>query len=160
MRQLSFAIRNLRRDRGFTVTAILTLALGIGLSIAVFTVADALLLRDLPVRDQHRLITLWGVAPDGNQVKYPLEHAPAKEFVAGSRALSDAALYSYYGAWPTPIRDGDRITRLRQAMVSGNYFDVLGSTAVLGRSLREEDDRIGARAVAVLSHDAWQRTYG
>src|SRR3989440_12738630 len=60
----SHALRSLSRTPGFSLTAILTLALGIGLATAVFTVADALLLRQLPVRDQDRLVVLWGQAPD------------------------------------------------------------------------------------------------
>jgi len=160
MRQLSLAVRHLRRDPVFSTAAVLTLALGIGLATAVFSVANALLFRDLPVQEQERLVVLWGSSPEGNDLRYPLTHAQAKDFAGASRAFQSVAFHSYYGALPTPVREGERITRLRQAMVSGNYFDVLGTRPAIGRALTEADDRVGARAVAILSFDAWQRSYG
>jgi hypothetical protein len=69
------AVRALLRDRGFAVTASLTLALGIGLSTAVFTVSEALLVRDLPVRDQDEVVVLWGEPPDGSFANFPLPFA-------------------------------------------------------------------------------------
>jgi putative ABC transport system permease protein len=152
-------LRSLRRTPGFTATAVLTLALGIGLSVAVFTVAEALLLRKLPFRDQDRLVVLWGQPGDR-----PFHWAPqlrdAREFARRTRSLERVAFYSYEGAWPIPIRDGDRISSLRQAVVSGEFFDVLGARPLFGRTLRAEDDAIGAAPVVVLSHGAWQRHFG
>ena len=151
-------IRSLRRTPGVALLAVLTLALGIGLSTAVFTVADALLLRRLPVRDQDRLIVLWGVAPD-RAFDYPVGFSDGSEFIRSSRILEQAALFLYNGAGPVPIRDGDRITRLRRALVSGGFFQVLGARAALGRALRPADDVRGAEPVAVLSHAVWQRRF-
>ena len=148
-------IRSLRRTPGVALLAILTLALGIGLSTAVFTVADALLLRRLPVRDQDRLIVLSGAAPD-RAFDYPVGFSEGGEFVRSSRTLEQAALFLYNGAGPVPVRDGDRIARLRRALVSGEFFQVLGARAALGRALRSADDVRGAAPVAVLSHAAWQ----
>src|SRR5712671_6662666 len=119
-------IRGLRRTPGFAITAILTLALGIGLATAVFTVADALLLRRLPVRDQDRLVVLWGQAPD-RTYNYPFGLDDARAFARQTRSLERVAFFSYYGAGPKPIRDGDQISSLRRALVSGEFFDVLGA---------------------------------
>jgi predicted permease len=141
------------------LTAVLTLALGIGLSTAVFTVADALLLRRLPVRDQDRLVVLWGEAPD-QAFNYPLGLDDGREFARQARSLEQVAFFSYYGAWPKPIRDGDQISRLRRALVSGEFFDVLGARPALGRALRPADDVSGAAPVAVLNYGAWQRRFG
>ncbi len=138
---------------------ILTLALGIGLATAVFTVADALLLRQLPVRDQDRLVVLWGQAPD-QAFNYPLGLDDAREFARRSRSLERVAFFAYYGAGPKPIRDGDQISRLRRALVSGEFFDVLGAQPALGRTLRATDDVAGAAPVLVLSYGAWQRRFG
>jgi predicted permease len=151
-------IRSLRRTPGVTLLAVLSLALGIGLSTAVFTVADALLLRRLPVRDQDRLMVLWGVAPDRG-FNYPVDFSDGGEFIRNSRTLERAALFLYNGAWPVPIRDGDRISRLHRALVSGEFFQVLGARAALGRALRPADDVRGAEPVAVLSHAAWQQRF-
>lgn len=152
-------LRMLRRSPGFAATAVVTLALGIGLATAVFTVADTLLLRRLPVRDQNRLVVLWGEAR-GRDFRYPLRLADARDFARGARSLERAAFVIYYGASPTPVRDGDRITRLRRGFVSGEFFRVLGTQPLLGRALRPTDDVSGAAPVAVLSYGAWQERFG
>jgi predicted permease len=154
------ACRSLGRTPGFAATAVATLALGIGLSVAVFTVAEALLLRKLPFHDQDRLVVLWGQFPDRSSTQWPLELDHGIAFARGTTSLERAAYYAYEGAWPQPIRDGDRITRLRQALVSGDYFGVLGADPILGRTLRLEDDVVGAAPVVVLGHGAWQRHFG
>src|SRR5438093_2213044 len=105
-------IRSLRRTPGFAVTALLTLALGIGLATAVFTVAHTLLLRRLPFDDQDRLVVLWGDAPD-RAFNYSLGLDDAREFARRVRSVERVAFFSYYGAVPKPIRDGDQISRLR-----------------------------------------------
>ncbi|HET7372294.1 MAG TPA: ABC transporter permease, partial [Gemmatimonadaceae bacterium] len=153
--QIRSAARNLVRARGFTITAVLALALGIGLSTAVFTVADALWIRRLPIADQDRVLALWGQSRDGQFTNFPLSLEAAREFGRRSRTLERTGFFSYEGASLKTIRDGDRVFRLSRALVSGNYFDVLGSRAVLGRALRPEDDVVGAARVLVLSHRAW-----
>ena len=152
-------MRSLRRTPGFAATAILTLALGIGLATAVFTVADALLLRRLPVQDQNRLVVLWGQMPE-RDFAYPLSFNDAREFTRRSRSLERVGLVASWGAAPLPIRDGDQISRLRRALVSGEFFDVLGVRPELGRALRGEDDVYGAPRVLVLSFAAWQQRFG
>src|SRR5437660_8000359 len=159
MNNLRYALRSLRRTPGFTLTAILTLALGVGLATAVFTVADALLLRRLPVRDQDRLVVLWGQAPD-RTYNYPFGLDDAREFALQTRSIERVAFFSYYGAGPKPIRDGDQVSSLRRALVSGEFFDVLGARPTLGRALGATDDVSGAAPVLVLSYGAWQRRFG
>src|SRR5207302_2413323 len=134
LQDLRYALRSLRRTPGFTLAAILTLALGIGLATAVFTVADALLLRRLPVRDQDRLVVLWGQSHD-RTYNYPFGLDDAREFALQTRSLERVAFFSYYGAGPKPIRDGDEISLLRRSLVSGEFFDVLGARPTLGRAL-------------------------
>ena len=160
MHRIRVAARSLRRTPGFALIAIVTLALGIGLSTAVFTVADALLLRRLPVLDQERLVALWGERRDGTFAHFPLDLADARRFADGSRELEQAAYTAYEGARPAAIRDGDGIIRLSRAHVSGNFFEVLGAQPALGRALRADDDVTGAAPVVVLSHGAWQRQFG
>ena len=159
MNDLRYALRSLRRTPGFTLTASLTLALGIGLATAVFTVADTLLLRRLPIRDQDRVVVLWGERRD-QTFSYPLGIDDAREFARRARSLERVAFSAYEGSWPTPIRDGDRIYRLHGALVSGEFFDVLGVQPVLGRALRPADDVWGAAPVVVLSYGAWRRRFG
>src|SRR5881394_4520497 len=131
LRDVRYALRTLRNAPQFATVAILTLALGIGLATAVFTVADALLLRRLPVQDQNRVVVLWGQKSD-QDFDYPLGFDDAREFAQRTRVLERVATFASWGAAPLAIRDGDQISRLRRALVSGEFFDVLGARPVLG----------------------------
>ncbi|MGQ0713116.1 MAG: ABC transporter permease [Gemmatimonadaceae bacterium] len=157
---IRIGLRSLRRTPGFAITAILTLGLGIGLAIAVFTVAEAFLLRPLPVRDQDRVVVLWGAKPGGRFDGFPLLLADARDFARHARSLERVEFFSYGGALPLAIRDGSTVFRARRALVSGGYFPLLGTPPELGRPLQPEDDVAGAAPVAVLSHGAWQRYFG
>jgi predicted permease len=157
---LRIAARSLIRAPGFAATAIVTLALGIGLSTAVFTVANALLLRRLPVVDQERIVLLWGEKRGDNAIRYPLSDERARLFASQAKTLSQIAFTTYEGNWPRPVRDGDHVSHYKQAVVTGNYFTTLGARALLGRALRPSDDALGAARVAVLSYGAWQRRFG
>lgn len=150
------AARRLARSPGFAITAALTLALGIGLSTAVFTVADALLIHRLPMSEQDRVVALWGATRDGQFANFPVSYGQARDFALRTSTLQRTAFFGYEGAYPETIQEGDRAYRLRRALVSGNFFDVLGSSPALGRALRPEDDVAGARPVVVLSHRAWR----
>lgn len=157
LQDIRVAARSLRNTPGFALVAVVTLALGIGLSTAVFTVADALLLRRLPVRDQSHLVVLWGTRDRASDL--PLNIVDGQEFVRGSRTMEQTALFLFNGAWPLPTRDGDQVTRLRRALVTGGFFDVLGVQPVLGRALRPSDDVRGAAPVLVLSYAAWRQRF-
>jgi putative ABC transport system permease protein len=153
-------LRSLRRAPGFALTAVATLAVGIGLSTAVFTVADALLLRPLPVVAQDRLVVLSGQMPERQVDSWPLTLGDAREFARRTRAVAGVAWASYYGATPQAVREGDRLWRLQRAQVSGDFFAVLDARPIMGRALRPEDDVFGAAPVLVLSHRGWQERFG
>jgi hypothetical protein len=74
--------------------------------------------------------------------------------------LERVEFFSSGGAYPVPIRDGGSVFRLRRALVSGGYFELLGTRPVLGRTLRPDDDIVGAAPVVVLSYSAWWRYFG
>jgi predicted permease len=139
---------------------VLTLGLGIGLATAVFTIAEALLLRPLPVRGQDRLVVLWGITRDGRTDHFPFLYGDAREYVNRVQTLERVEFFSFGGAQPVPIRLDNGIVRLRRSLVSGGYFNLLGTPPLLGRALRREDDAQGAAPVAVLSYSAWQRFFG
>jgi predicted permease len=157
---LRVSVRALRHSPGFALTAILTLAVGIGLAIAVFTVADAFLLRPLPVRDQDRLVVLWGATSDGRFDNFPLLLDDARDFARRVRSLDRVEFFAYGGALPIPIRDGSKVFHMRRSQVSGGYFELLGTPPLLGRVLLPDDDVVGAAPVVLLSHSAWQRYFG
>ena len=160
LRSIRVGVRALRRTPGFAFTAILTLAVGIGLATAVFTVSDAFLLRPLPVREAGRVVVLWGVTSDGRFDNFPLLLDDARDFARRVRSLEQTEFFSYGGAHLVPIRDGNTVFRVRRALVSGGYFDLLGARPLIGRTIRPDDDVIGAPRVAVLSHGAWRRYFG
>lgn len=158
--QLRLAIRSLGRTPAFAMTAVLTLALGIGLSTAVFTIADAVLIRRLPVANQDRLVLLWGKTRDGRMPNVPMTVNDVRTIERKSVTLEAVAFFPFRGASSAPMRVGDRVFPVQLAFVSGNYFAVLGARAALGRPLRAEDDVVGAHPVMVLSHRAWQERFG
>ncbi|HKW49228.1 MAG TPA: ABC transporter permease [Gemmatimonadaceae bacterium] len=154
------AFRGFRGAPAFAATVIAILALGIGLATAVFTVADTVLVRRLPVLDQDRIVVLNGEAPRKGLDNVPLRFDNAREFVRSTRTLARAGLFLYNGAVPVTIRDNGHASRLQVALVSGNYFDVLGARPLLGRAIRPEDDADGAPPLLVLSHHAWEERFG
>jgi putative ABC transport system permease protein len=159
---VNYAFRVLRKDLGFTAVAVCSLALGIGATSAMFTFADAVLLRPLPVRDPDRVVAIHAKtatsAPiaTNTTISYP-DYADLRDrnrsFV-GLVAASSATL----GFSPGP----GTLPRIKLGQfVSANFFRVLGVEPALGRDFRPEEDRAEGRdPVAVLSHDFWVSQFG
>lgn len=139
--------------------AVVTLALGIGVATAVVTVAEALLLRPLPVANERQLAVLYGTTPDGRFPNVPLTMAELTEFQQQSRALNQVAYHTFRGAATETFRAGDQALQIRVALVSGNWFEVLGAQPALGRTFRPEDDSRGSVPVLVLSQRAWRQYF-
>jgi putative ABC transport system permease protein len=106
------------------------------------------------------LLLLWGETRDGQFSNFPLALNDARDFQRHSQTLGDIALVEFRGATLDPIRAGERVYPVRSSMVSGNFFDVLGSRAAIGRALRREDDVEGAAPVVLVSHRAWHERFG
>ena len=154
---LRYAFRALRRAPGFTLVAVLTLALGIGTNTAIFSVINAVLLRPLAYQSPEQLVALRGLV-DVRGVNDAGNSAP--EFLnyrTDVPGIADAA-----AVWPININLTGFGTpeRVQAAVVSDNYTQVLGVTPILGRAFTPEDDggRIGY--VALISYDLWQRRFG
>jgi predicted permease len=160
LHDLRFALRSLAKSPGFTAVTLLTLALGMGATTAIFTVANALLLRRLPVRQPEQLVVV--VLPLRPGTAQPISLRLYEQFHARARSLSDLALVSAYGSVRPLVAPGATAPEFAQVeFVSGNFFSVLGSPAALGRTLRPDDDRRGQpQTVVVLSHGFWQRHFG
>jgi len=166
MNDLRHALRALRHTPTFTATAVLILGLGIGMATAVFTVFQAVVLRRLPVRDQDRIVELSGAAK-GAAREVPLTLDQVRRFRQESRTLQSVAGFAHWGSVSAPVTDGDRPLLLRQATVTGSFFEVLGAAPSLGRLLEPEDEREYApnrtkanALVAVISYGAWRRSFG
>ena len=155
---LRYAVRTMRRTPGFTVAAVVSLALGIGATTAIFGLLDLLLLRPLPVRNPHELVhvTTSGERGDAHSGS---SNYPWFEQVASRADLFSEAMLVRHDVYKVGI--GGRVEPLSGQRVSTNYYSLLGIPAVLGRTLEATDrPETGADPVAVISYDLWQRRFG
>jgi predicted permease len=153
---LRFGVRMLVKQPGFTLIAVLTLALGIGANGVIFSLVQASLLRPLPGVATDGLLYVFSGNPNApyNNSSYP-DYA---EFRDRNQAFSGLAAY---GGITASLGAEERTELVTGGIVSGNYFDVLGVNAAVGRTLTTADDQApGAHPVAVISHRLWQRSFG
>ena len=151
VRDLRYGLRALRRNPMFASVAVLTLALGIGANTAIFSMADAVLFRTLPVDKPRDLVVLRQRAPSGDI--FPFTSAAASDLAPGRDVLSGLAAFRPLLSTHVSV-NGEAELALAQ-LVSGNYHAVLGIHAVLGRTLTEQD----REPVAVISYRYWQRRF-
>jgi putative ABC transport system permease protein len=159
-RDVRFALRMLARRRGFASATILTLAIGIGAATAMFSIADGVLLRPLPVEEQERVVVMVAHDPTAGMEHLPFPFAAFRAFREQSRALSDIAALDYHGGFPRPVRFGGEATNLNVAVVTGDFFRVLGVEPAIGRGLQLEDDHVEATPVVAISYGLWKRRFG
>jgi putative ABC transport system permease protein len=150
-----YALRTWRRRPGFAFVAVLTLALGIAATTAMFSIVNAVLLRAIPYQNADRLVMLWGRTQANPQtlVSY-------REYDAIRR---DSRAFDATGLWlaqSVNLTGGDQPQRLIGAFVTGSFFDVLGLTAERGRLFRQDESEPGsAQPVVVITHAFWQRRF-
>jgi macrolide transport system ATP-binding/permease protein len=170
MQDVRYALRQLRRTPGFTITVLLTLALGIGANAAIFTLVNSVLLKNLPVTDPGTLLRLGndndccvnGGMPDaGNYSLFSTD--TYRQFKKNAPEFEDlAAMEAGYGYRPITVRREGPQTVARSVMgefVSGNYFRTLGLRPGAGRLLVDSDDVEGAPYTAVMSYERWQHDF-
>ena len=118
-------------------------------------------MRPLPVHEQRNLSVLWGVDPAVGAGRVPVPYGAFKGFAdASPKTLSAVAGVDYHGAGTLPVREQGEGVNMRVALVTGNLFDLLGVTPLLGRNIRAEDDSVAAAPVVAISYDLWQRRFG
>jgi putative ABC transport system permease protein len=157
VKDLRYAWRMLRARPGFTLTAVATLALGIGGSTAIFSLVSAVLLGDLPFRDADRLVMVW---EDASFAGFPRNDVAPGNFAAfqtQSRVFEGLAATSDVGFNLTG--DGEPLKVVARA-VTAEFFPLLGVTPKLGRVFRADEDKPGANHVVVLSHRLWRQRFG
>ena len=163
---LRYAMRQFRQSPVFTVAAALTLALGIGGTTAIFTLIHAVMLRSLPVYDPARLYRIGEgdecCVEGGPQDRWGFYSFPLYQRLKAAAPEFEELAAFQTGNWIQGVRrQGESVPRpLRAEFVTGNYFSMLGVGAFGGRVFTPDDDRPAAPPVAVLSHRAWQSTYG
>ena len=155
---LRFALRQLRKSPGFTLTVLLTLGLCIGANTAIFTVVDRLFLRALPYPDPNRLVMVVSVfhkagvsdtetSQDGRAWELIRDHAPS----------IDSAVYG--GTSGVNLFSAGRVEYVQQERVSANFFHVLGIAPLIGREFSREEDIPGGPSLVLLSYGLWQRAF-
>ena len=159
LQDVRYGLRLLRRNPAFTVFSVASLGLGIGATVAVFSLFDAVVLRQLPVRDPERLVvaSFGGIGPAGPRYNYSL---PYPQFVAmrdRNTTLDGLFATNPFGRVNVTLRGEPDVAE--GLYVTGGYYEVLGIRPSLGRLLTAEDDRL-TNPVAVLNHAYWQRRFG
>ena len=158
-RNLRYALRQLRRSPLFTAAAIISLALGIGATTAIFTLIDRILLRPLPVADPHQLVLLrYDGHPGGFNTGDATFSFPLYRVLRDGNPVLTA-----FGRFPLAlsVSGPDWNDRVDGELVTGNYFEVLGVPAAIGRTITPLDDQTpGGHPLAVLSYDYWVNRFG
>src|SRR5215470_10891152 len=153
-KDLQVAVRRLLKDRGFTATAVLTLALATGATTAVFTLVNAILLRPLAYRAPEQLVRVYDVQPDVPRASVSVPDA--HDYITRSRSLSGLALFANTNK--SLSGDGEPVRVSTQRMSAG-ALRVLGLPPLLGREFSEDEDRVGGPAVAMLGERFWRKQY-
>jgi putative ABC transport system permease protein len=152
------AIRGMRQHPGFTLVAVITLALGIGANIAIFSVVNAVLLRPLPFHEPERLVRIWetNLARDGELEMTSLSNL--LDWQRQNRSLLNAAAWQRLTS--LTLTSQTPALELRSSVVSANYFSLLGVQAALGRTFAVEESTAGHTRVVVISDELWRREFG
>ncbi|HKY27253.1 MAG TPA: ABC transporter permease [Pyrinomonadaceae bacterium] len=156
IQDLRYAVRTLLKKPGFPSIAILTLALGIGASTAIFTVVDAALLRGLPYRSPERLYHLWEKKPTQEFSQREFSYPDYQDYQQNG-VLEGLAAYTGGGGIMTGRGEP---TLVFSPAASANFFSVLGVNPILGRTFLPHEDKPGSQRVAVLTYEMWQRRFG
>src|SRR5580704_2302351 len=154
LQDLRYGLRMLAKGPGFTAIAILTLALGIGANTAIFSVANALLIRPLPYPDPDRLVIVTNARGPNRR---PFSYARATFLQEHNRSFSGFAPFVAENFNLTGRGDPEQLPAVR---VAWNFFEVLGVGPTLGRAFRPEEDRPGGHPAVLISDSLWKRRFG
>ena len=158
LKDIRYGVRMLLKSPGFTIVAVLSLALGIGANTAVFSIISSFLFAPLPVADANTLVAI-STSDTKNPGPLPTSHLNYLDYRDKNEAFSDILAYSFA---PVNYSGGSGESKqLIAEVVSGNYFDVLGVQPILGRTFLPDEDRTAeTHPVVVISYAAWKRDFG
>ena len=156
LHDVRYGVRALVRTPGFTLLAVLCLAVGIGINSTVFSMVDNVLLAPLPFEDANRLVVLYSIQPSNNVERGPVSYQDHRDWKEQARSFTDVAAHAYRSL---SITEGVESERFQASAVTWNLFPLLGERPALGRQIMEEDDRPGAPPVVMLSDGLWRRRY-
>jgi predicted permease len=157
LQDLRYAVRSLARNRGFTAVAVLTLALGVGANTAIFSVLQAIVLRDLPYREPDRLAVMWTWnlqqnLPDGSS------YLNFRDWKAQNEAFEQMAAYVRPEFTRATLTGGDSSVRVNAGVVGPDFFEVLGTVPLLGRTFVPDDFKAEPTA-AIIGHGLWRERF-
>jgi predicted permease len=156
-KDVAYAVRMLAKSPGFSLTAILSLAIGIGANTSIFSILDALLLRPLPYKDAGRLVILWNRSPGLNITEDWFSTAQYFDIKTGHHGFEQVAIAIGGNDNLTSHGEPERVGTIR---ISSNLLPMLGQSAALGRTFSADEDSPGRPATALISHGMWERHYG
>jgi putative ABC transport system permease protein len=156
-KDIRYGMRALLKRPGFTIIAVLTLAIGIGANTAIFTVVNATLLRPLPFKDPDRVVMVWDYLPKFAKTadKLPSSSGNFVTLQSQNHVLDNLAAFR---AWSWQSTGGEP-EQLKGARVTADFFAAIGVAPALGQAFTRDDDAPGAAPVALISHDLWQRNF-
>ncbi len=157
LQDLRFAFRMFVKNPGFSMVAVLTLALGTGANTAIFSVLNAVVLRPLPYVAPDRLVTVWGKLPGHGLEKLSTSVPELSDYRQQARVFSSLAAYGSIGLNLTGTDEPERVTG---TFATADLFPLLGVQPALGRTFLPEEDQPGKDDVVILSHGLWQRRFG
>jgi putative ABC transport system permease protein len=153
----SYALRTLRKDAGFTLVAVVTLALGIGANTTIFSVLNAVVLKPLPFDQPERLMWGWGKSRLGDQAG--IAAPDFVEYRDRNRTFDQLSVIPIVDS-PSNLVGDARVEQVTTAMVSANFFNTLGIRPMLGRSFTAADEKVTLPQVVILGHSYWQQRFG
>lgn len=157
IQDLRYGVRQLRRNPSFAVVAVITLALGIGATTAIFSVVNTVLLQPLPYPHQDRIVQLMLGFPQRSQSSLAIPEFMAMR--AATKTLDDFSIYDFGGPGIN-LTGSDRPEQLKGIHVSANYFALFGAPLEIGRTFTSEEDRPGGPRVVVISNALWRGRFG
>lgn len=152
-----YAARTLARRPAFTTIVVVTLALCIGASTAVFSIVESVLLRGLPYRNLDRLVAVWSSNPKDKIDRYQVSIGDYFDWRTRSRSFEQLA--GFFPTWNATYTDADAAERLDVGAVSANFFRTLGVQPRIGRGFTDAEEDRASQPVAVLMHDFWSRVF-
>ena len=153
---MRYAIRTLRRSPGFTIVALLTLALGIGANTAIFSFVNGVLLKPLPYRDPHGIAMVWEKPPGDD--RNGISTLNFLDWKTQNTVFERMAAINFGGS--VTLTGFGRPEEIPGVRVSASYFDIFGVQAVLGRTFAPDEDQLGKSQVVILSHRLWENSFG
>jgi len=156
LKDLRYAVRTLLKHPAFTAAAVLTIALGVGVTTAIFSVVNALILNPLLMHDPDRVVAVWQTSTEKRREGH-VSYLDLQDWRTRTQSFEDIAAYRPYDFDVTTNNEAERVSGMR---VSSNFLPLLKVNLYRGRNFDEAEDKRGAQLVAIISHDFWQSAFG